>query len=121
MYRFAAMATALVLTGVGLALLFAPNVQLALLGLEPDAGGAFMGRWSSPAFLALAGLIWGGRREPAGPMRRNICLGYGTMFVFFAVLGVKDLLGGVVSPAHLAAIAIEGVLAAALLLSIRRR
>ncbi len=98
----AALAAALFLT-----LLFMPGLVFWLFQIPGSESAAFLSRRAAVLFLGFGILMWLVRNAEGSPMRRAICIGWGTTMVALAILGTLEFLRGFVGIGIFSAVFIE--------------
>lgn len=121
MFRWASYGAVLIFAYVGFVLLVMPSAQIATLGLAVDAGGQVMGRRSGVLYLLVAALGLYFAHQPPGEARTVFATLWALSLVMVAGIGTQDLLVGRAERAIILVIAVECVMAAALLFTMRRQ
>ncbi|WP_435205878.1 hypothetical protein [Tateyamaria sp. 1078] len=94
-----------------------PNVVTAAWGLMLAGDAAFMGQRLAAAFAGFAVMLFLVRDAPPSPARRALASGVATALLLVAGVGVLGMAQGVVGGGILLAIAVELVIAMALILT----
>ncbi|MEY1555935.1 hypothetical protein AB3Y40_09915 [Yoonia sp. R2331] len=110
-FRFAAIATAIVCAVLFVTFLLFPGSYAGTYSVPTNASAEFITRRSSGVFLGLAVMLWMGRNAPDSPLRRAVCYGLFAIFAGIAATGCYEYARGFASVSILVAALGELVLA----------
>ncbi|MCF7700786.1 hypothetical protein [Loktanella sp. M215] len=107
MFAVLCVATSVLCVALFAVFLVSPGHYIALYGVAPDAGAAFLGRRAAPLFLGLAVFFWVLRGTGPGPLRDGTVWAAALTFGGIAVTGIWTYASGSASRAILVAAGLE--------------
>ena len=105
---------------IALAFFALPGVITAAWGLQLEGEAAFMGQRYAAAFAGMAVVLYLARDAGPSVARRAIAFGIGAFLILVACVGLLALVQGRVAGGILMAVAVELILAGALILTGRQ-
>ena len=90
MFRWAAMATAILCKALFVVFLIWPGSYVEAYGVTADRGADFLGRRAAAMFLGLAVILWITRNDAPTPSRQAISYGIATVFAGIAFTGLFE-------------------------------